>query len=207
MHVFLSLAQAAALMLGQAEPAESAAAEPAAAAQEPAPRAEPAPPDPEAAVARPPPRATTQPGGERQAPDAAASPAPPPSRTSEPERAQVARAALAFLDALLASDAAGLAAASAERFSFDGDLRTGKDEIRRAWRAALAGRDAAQRGALLDLELLPAADAVARLGAPPPRIAPLAARGSWVAIANVSRRPVVLFLAREAGRFAVIGME
>lgn len=129
-------------------------------------------------------------------------------RLGEPERAQVARAALAFLDALVAADAARLAAASAERFSFDGEVRTGKEEIRRAWRGLLAGRDAAQHATLLDLEILPASEAVSRLGPPPQRLASLAAaRGTWVAIANVSRRPVVLFLAREGNRWAVAGME
>jgi hypothetical protein len=53
--------------------------------------------------------------------------------------------------------------------------------------------------------VLTAADAVSRLGPPPPRVAPLASRG-WVAVANVSGRPVVLFLAREGTRMAVVGM-
>jgi ketosteroid isomerase-like protein len=116
--------------------------------------------------------------------------------------------ALVFLDALAAGDPARLAAASAERFSFDGDVRTGKEEVRRTWRELLAARDPGQRATLLDLEILPAADAVARLGPPPARLAPLAAaKGTWVAIANVSQRPVVLFLAREGSRWAVAGME
>jgi hypothetical protein len=131
-----------------------------------------------------------------------------PARPGEPEKAQVARAALAFLDALLAGDAARLAAAASERFSFDGEVRTGREQVQRAWRELLAGRAPADRGALLDLELLPAVEAVARLGPPPARLAPLAtARGSWVAIANVSRRPVVLFLAHEGSHWAVAGME
>jgi hypothetical protein len=53
--------------------------------------------------------------------------------------------------------------------------------------------------------VLPAAEAVARLGPPPARVAPLATRG-WVAIAEVSGRPVVLFLVREGGRMSVTGM-
>jgi hypothetical protein len=112
------------------------------------------------------------------------------------------------VDALLAGDAAALASASTERFSFDGDVRTGKDEIRRAWRGFLAGRDASNPGLLLDLEILTAVDAVTRLGPPPARLAPLArARGTWVAVANVSRRPVVLFLVRESNRWVVSGIE
>jgi hypothetical protein len=54
--------------------------------------------------------------------------------------------------------------------------------------------------------VLPAADAVARLGKPPARIAPLARPGAWVALADVGGRPVVLFVAREGGRMAVLGM-
>jgi hypothetical protein len=199
MHAFLSLAQALTLVLGQAEPAETP--EPPPPAQEAAPRAsEPAAP----------PREEQRP--RRQA--AGATPADPagaaarPQARGEPDRAQFARAALAFLDALIAGDAAALAAASSERFAFDGDVRAGKEEVRRAWRALLADRDPAQHAALLDLEVLPAAEAVKRLGAPPPRLAPLAAaRGAWVAIANVSRRPVVLFLAPEGGRVAVTGIQ
>ncbi|HET6438232.1 MAG TPA: hypothetical protein VFG59_09240 [Anaeromyxobacter sp.] len=120
----------------------------------------------------------------------------------------MARAALAFIDAFLAGDDGALSATCTERFSFDGDTRTGKAEVRRAWRDLLSGRDPAQKQRLLDLEILPAADALARLGPPPARIAALAAtRGTWIAIANVSRRPVVLFLSKEAGRWAVAGIE
>lgn len=201
MHAFLSLAQALALALGQGEAVETPAAPPA--AQEPAPPApEPEAPPPE--EKRPPRRAAATPAA-APAPAAAAVKVAP---GAEPERTQVARVALAFLDALVAGDPAVLAAASSERFSFDGDVRAGREEVRRSWRALLAGRDPAARAALLDLEVLPAAEAVTRLGAPPPRLAPLAAvKGAWVAIANVSRRPVVLFLAREGGRITVTGME
>lgn len=217
MHGFLSLAPVLALLLGQAETTET----PDGAAE--------APPAPQVESAAAPIEAPAEPalhvvpaaspGTSATVPTPAApTPAAPtpavrarpaePARAAEPERAQVARAALAFLDALLAGDAAAVAAASSERFSFDGDVRVGRDEIRRVWRALLADRDPAQRGALLDLEILPAADAVARLGPPPPKLAPLVGqRGTWVAIANVSRRPVVLLVAREGGRWAVVGIE
>jgi hypothetical protein len=105
----------------------------------------------------------------------------------------------------VARDANALAAASAERFSFDGDVRGGRDAIRRTWRELLSRRTA-PADTLLDLEILPAPDAVARLGPPPARVAPLAARGAWVGIADVSGRPVILFLAREGGRWAVAGL-
>ena len=198
MYPFVFLAPILALLAGQAEPTDTPGAAEAPDTQE-APRTAPVPRPDE----RPPrvERPQPNPGGAQERPA-------PPARPTEPERTQVARAALAFLDALLAGDATRLAAASAERFSFDGDLRTGKEEIRRAWRTLLAGRDAAAPPALLDLELLLAADAISRLGPPPPRLAQLAGvRGSWVAIANVSRRPVVLFVAREGGRWTVTGME
>ncbi len=129
-------------------------------------------------------------------------------RTDEPERTQVARAALTFLDALVAGDASRLAAAAGERFSFDGDVRAGKEEIRRRWNGLLAGRQPEPRTQLLDVEIVPASEAISRLGSPPPRLAPLAgAKGTWVAIANVSQRPVVLFMVREGPRWVVSGME
>lgn len=226
MHPFLCFAVA--LALGQADPGEAAAepSPPPAAAEQAAPAPPPAQergaeePSPPPAPAEKP-RHRPHPAAE--AAPAAPSPSPPvlapsagpsrasgaaPARPGEPEKAQVARAALAFLDALLEGDAAKLAAAASERFSFDGEVRTGRAQVQRAWRELLAGRAPEDRGTLLDLELLPAADAVTRLGPPPARLAPLAAaRGSWVAIANVSRRPVVLFLARDGSRFAVAGME
>ncbi len=205
MYPLVFLGPALALIVGQAEPSEPAGAgdtaEPPATQQEVPVRQE-APPPVRAAPPDQPSQAAERPERGSRAPAADAKP------RAEPERTQAARAALAFLDALVAGDAAQLAAASTERFSFDGDVRTGKEEIRRTWRALLAGRETARRPSLLDLELLSAADALARLGPPPARVASLASgRGTWVAVANVSRRPVVLFLAREGGRWAVAGME
>lgn len=208
MHGFLSLAPVLALLLGQTETTETpdGAAEAPAAPQVEATAPIEAPAEPALHVVP-----AASPGTSATVPTTPApAPARPaePARAAEPERAQVARAVLAFLDALLGGDAAAVAAASSERFSFDGDVRVGRDEIRRFWRALLADRELSQRGALLDVELLPAADAVARLGPPPTRLAPLVGqKGSWVAIANVSRRPVVLFVAREGGRWAVVGIE
>lgn len=208
MHGFLSLAPVLALLLGQTETTETpdGAAEAPAAPQVEAAAPIEAPAEPALHVVP-----AASPGTSATVPTTPApAPARPaePARAAEPERAQVARAVLAFLDALLGGDAAAVAAASSERFSFDGDVRVGRDEIRRFWRALLADRELSQRGALLDVELLPAADAVARLGPPPARLAPLVGqKGSWVAIANVSRRPVVLFVAREGGRWAVVGIE
>jgi ketosteroid isomerase-like protein len=187
----------AALALAQGEPEPPAA---------PAERERPAAPAPDDAAAPPPPAATGHDEAEtpaaapvRRAPRAAANATP-----SEPERTQVAKAALAFLDALVAGDADGLAALSSERFSFDGDVRSGRDAIRAGWRGVLAGR--AAKGALLDLEIVPGADAVARLGPPPARLAPLAGRGGWVGIADVSGRAVIVFLVREGGRWVVAGL-
>ena len=231
-----ALALAAALALGQtnpeaegtpppAEPPSRPASEPAPPVQEPAvePRHAVEPPaEAPAAPVRPPAEAPAAPAPLRPAAVPAAPPRPapaaaprtapapvapaptPPSQKAPPapEREQVARAALAFLDALVRGDADALAAACGERFSFDGDVRSGP-AVRAGWREALSRRPGPSR--LLDLEVLTAADAVARYGPPPPRLAPLA-RG-WVAVANVSGRPVVLFVAREGGRFAVVGMQ
>jgi len=232
-----ALALAAALALGQTNPEPDVAApaaepsarpvaepakplaEPPAEPKEPAPapdaEAAPEPVAPAAPPARRTERASPSPGQAPTVPGPASpSPSPPrappsPAAASTAvktpptsEREQVARAALAFLDALVRGDADALAAACGERFSFDGDVRSGSS-VRSGWREVLARRPGPAR--LLDLEVLSAADAATRFGPPPPRLAPLA-RG-WVAVANVSGRPIVLFVAREGGRFAVVGMQ
>lgn len=121
------------------------------------------------------------------------------------ERAQAEKAARAFLDALAASDADALAAAAADRFSFDGDAVAGRDAVRTQWRTLLgARRGPAPR--VGSVEVLASADAVARLGKPPARVAALARPGAWVALGDVGGRAVVLFVAREGGRMAVLGM-
>ncbi len=56
------------------------------------------------------------------------------------------------------------------------------------------------------LEVLQATDAAARFGKPPARIAPLVRQGVMIAIGDVGGRTVVLFMARERGRMAVLGM-
>lgn len=193
--MYTLLCLAAALALGQAEPEEPAKAPAEAPAQEARPT-EHAPAAREARKAPPSTEPSPQPGAGPQK--------PPP----EAERALVARAALSFLDALLAGDARALAAACGDRFSFDGEVRAGKDQIRRAFQDLIADRDPLDRPALLDLELVPFADALARFGPPPARLLPVATvRGSWVALANLSRRPLLLFLSREGSRFTVAGME
>jgi hypothetical protein len=125
--------------------------------------------------------------------------------TPSADRDEAERAARAFLDALAAGDADGLVRASSERFSFDGQPQSGRDAIRGTWRAILSGRDG-PRPQVGRVEILAAAEAIARLGPPPARIAPLARPGVLVAVADVGGRPVVLFLAREGGRMAVFGM-
>jgi hypothetical protein len=223
----------AALAIAQAEPPPVRASEPPpaepAAAPAPAPASEPV-----AAPAAEPERARAKPADAPPAPDPSAvstarkrtaappprvptptrrptatrtSTAPPSSRPSPPlrEGEDAERAARAFLAALAARDAEALAAASAERFSFDGDVQAGRDAVRRTWRTILAGREDAP-APIGALEVLPAAAAVARLGKPPARIAPLARPGVLVAVADVGGRAVVLFLAREGGRMAVVGM-
>jgi len=220
----------AALALAQAEPGAPQAAPPAAPpAEEPADRspappstspvtpevaapAPPAAPPPTAAPAPPPTAAPTPAPKPASTPPAAppptastSTPPPDPTQPAENERTQVARAALRFLDALVAGEPDALADASAERFSFDGQVETGRDAVRREWRARLEWR-AGEPAALLDLDLRPAADAVARYGPPPARVASLARPGTWVAAANVSGRAVVLFLVRSGGGWTVAGM-
>jgi hypothetical protein len=86
-------------------------------------------------------------------------------------------------------------------------VQAGREAIRRTWRSVLAARDPAPAPRIGTVEILPVEVAVARHGAPPPRIAPLARPGALVAIADVGGRTVVLVLARENGRVAVLGMQ
>jgi hypothetical protein len=182
---------AAALALAQAEPAPEPSPPPPAPRHEaPATRAPDAPP-----AAVPPVDAVPQTAPRRRLP------APDPAV----ERAEGERAARAFLEALAARDADALAQAAGERFSFDGEPQAGREAIRRTWRGLLAGREGPS-WRVGQVEVLAAADAIARLGKPPTRIAPLARPGALVAVGDVGGRAVVLFLAREGGRMAVLGM-
>jgi hypothetical protein len=180
----------AALALSQTPPAgEPPPATPPAAAPAPAPAPAPAR-DPAAAPA----------------PGAKPAPATPPRlRDPAAERAEAEKVAQLFAAALAAGDADALAAAAGERFSFDGNGVTGRDAIRRTWRSLLALRagPAPRVGAV---EVLTVQEAVARLGPTPARLVPLTRPGALVALADVGGRPVVLFVAREGGRMAVLGM-
>jgi hypothetical protein len=172
-----------------------------------APSAEAPPPAaPAAAATAASPSASIAPAPAR-APAAAPAPAAPPRlRDPAAERAEAEKVARAFAAALAAGNADALAAAAAaERFSFDGDAVTGRDAVRRTWRSLLALRAAAapRVGAV---EVLSVQEAVARLGPTPARLAPLTRPGALVALADVGGRPVVLFVAREGGRMAVLGM-
>jgi hypothetical protein len=120
--------------------------------------------------------------------------------------ADAERAARTFLEALARGDASALAGIASDRFSFDGDVQSGRETIRRTWRDLLAGRPSGPQPAVGALELLEAEDAATRFGRPPARIAPLVRRGVTIAVADVGGRTVVLFLAREGGRVAVLGM-
>jgi hypothetical protein len=121
------------------------------------------------------------------------------------EREQAARAARTFLEALAAGDADALAETSSERFSFDGETQSGRDVVRRTWRTLLAGRPG-PAPAVGGVEILRSEEAIARHGKPPARIAPLTRPDVYVAIGDVGGRTVVLFLAREGGRVAVLGI-
>jgi hypothetical protein len=145
-----------------------------------------------------------------------AKPAAPPARKKPaqtlpslpafgPEEAS--RVARAFLDALARADADALAATAGERFSFDGEIQSGREAIRRRWRALLSDRASSPPPRLGELEVLTGAEAVQRHGSPPARLAPLLRPGVLVAIADVGGRTVVLFVAREGGRTAVLGMQ
>jgi hypothetical protein len=121
------------------------------------------------------------------------------------ERDQVLATALDFIAALLRGDAAALADAATPRFSFDGELREGRDTLTRRWREIFASRGASGE-ALRDLIVLPGSEAAAQLGPPPARVAGLLQPDGWIAVADLSGRPVVLFVVRQGVRFAVAGM-
>ncbi len=194
------LALAASLALAQAPAPEAPpVAEPAAV---PEPASEPAP-------ARP---SVPKPARPRPTAPATAAPASParavtPTGESAFGPAEVEPVARAFLDALARRDAEALAAAAGDRFSFDGDVQSGREAIRRRWRTILFDRAPAPAPRVGEVQVVPVAEAVAKHGRPPPRLAALARPGVLVAIADVGGRTVVLFVAREAGRIAVLGMQ
>lgn len=173
------------------EAVPSPASSPAAQAPPPAPSSAPAARRPAAAAVTPAPAPVPRPRA----------PAPPPA-----SRDLLLRAALAFADALVRGDAVALADASASRFSFDGGSVDGREAQIRRWREILATRRARSPDVLRDLVLLTAEEATAQLGPPPPRIEGWARPGAWLAVADVSGRPVVLLLAPDGGRWAVAGM-
>jgi hypothetical protein len=182
-----------------AAPRKAPAATPTAGQTAPAPTLAPPP----TAIRPPPPTpapspAATSTGSPPAFPAPAAGPAPG-------ERAQVAAAAARFFEALLARRAGDLAAQSSPGFSFDGRAARGAEEVRGRWSEAVARHDGATH-ALLDLELLPAAEASARFGKPPRRIAALLQPGSWVAVANLSGRPTFVFFARQGGSWVATGL-
>lgn len=117
----------------------------------------------------------------------------------------MATAARRFVEALLGGRASEVAALCAPTFSFDGRTEKGADAIRVRWAEALA-EPGPERATLLDLAVAPAADAQARLGRPPKRIAPLLLPGTWVAVANVSGRAVVVVFGRQGGGWAATGL-
>lgn len=162
------------------------------------------PPEP-AAAPRPseaPPAAPRKPPAPQpRLPAVASAPGPSPA----PERGQVAAAAVKFFEALLARRAAELAALCAPDFSFDGTAARGAEDVRSRWSEAVASHDGLVY-VLYDLEVLPAAEAAARFGKPPRRVAGLLQPGSWVAVANLSGRPTFVFFARQGPGWVATGL-
>jgi hypothetical protein len=81
----------------------------------------------------------------------------------------------------------------------------GKEAQARRWREIFSTRPAGAV-ALRDLVVLTAAEAVAQLGSPPQRLAALVKPGAWIAVADLSRRPVILIVLREGDRYSIAGM-
>jgi hypothetical protein len=159
----------------------------------------------QAPVAEPEAVATARPERSRAA-STSTPPRPARAQAASDDAADAERTARAFLEALARGDATGLAQMAADRFSFDGEIQTGREAIRRTWRDLLVARPPAAPPALGALEVLHAPDAQARFGKPPSRLAPLVRQGVTIAIGDVGGRTVVLFVARENGRMAVLGM-
>jgi hypothetical protein len=178
--------------------ARPAAPPPAAEATAPAPAAEPPAAPPSPAARRP---ATASP----TAPAAGATGKPDKGDKGEGERREAARVALRFLGALLAGRSSEVASLCATTFSFDGRPVTGAEKVRARWGEILSRRQG-PRPALNDLELLTSAEAAARLGKPPRRLASLAGPGSYVALANLSGRPTLVFLGRQGGAWVATGL-
>jgi hypothetical protein len=113
--------------------------------------------------------------------------------------------ALRFFDALLGRRATELSSICASTFSFDGRPVAGQPEIRARFGALFAQRDGVAY-ALLDLAVMPSAEALARYGKPPPRVASLAQASAWVAVANLSGRATFVFFERNGNGWLATGM-
>jgi hypothetical protein len=82
-------------------------------------------------------------------------------------------------------------------------MEKGAEAVRARWAELLSGGETLP---VLDLAVAPAAEAQARLGRPPRRLAPLLGPGTWVAVANVAGRAIVVVLARQGGVWAATGV-
>lgn len=108
-----------------------------------------------------------------------------------------------FFESLRLGDIDGMASVSRQPFNLDGDSTANLDDFRKRWHELLEGR-AEHLGELFDLQIFPVEEFVARHGAPPPRFAPLAVKGTFVALGNLDSRPTVLLLKKDAnGVFGV----
>jgi hypothetical protein len=193
--IALALAQAA----PEGAPAEARPAEPSPAAAAEATAPAPAAETPAAAPSRPARRPAAAPA------TATAAGATGKPDKAEGERREAARVALRFLGALVANRSAEVASLCATTFSFDGRPVTGAEKVRARWGEILARRQGPPP-ALNDLELLTPAEAAARLGKPPRRLASLAGPGSYLALANLSGRPTLVFLGRQGGAWVATGL-
>src|SRR5947209_6408033 len=100
---------------------------------------------------------------------AAAKSAPAPRSNPSADRAAVALVAARFFDALLGGRAEELASLCRNDFSFDGHRASGAEDLKVRWAEVFTRRDGGKY-TLYDIDLLSAAEAVARWGKPPKRI-------------------------------------
>ena len=110
--------------------------------------------------------------------------------------------AQAFAEAVLARDATALVPLFWLPANLDGERIAEPEALEARWRAILSRSDLSQLS-LVSIDVLPLATAVSRYGPPPQRLGELA-RDASVAIVRLNRAQLVLVIARQSDRWAIV---
>jgi hypothetical protein len=110
--------------------------------------------------------------------------------------------AQAFAEAIMARDATALVPLFWLPANLDGERFADAEALEERWRAILSRSDMSHLS-LVNIELLPLATAISRYGAPPQRLGELA-RDASVAIVELNRAQLVLVIARQSDRWAIV---